>query len=194
MGLRERNATRTRRHIVDAATALFRDHGYDKTTMEDVAAHAEVSASTLYRYFPAKEDLVVGGLGDPAAMADVVRSRPVEETVETAAGHAVLDFVSRVVADPGPLGVHGLIDDEPRPRARLLDWMDEAFEALVAALADRAGTSRDDITVTSCAWLCVHLLQHLKVRGDDDPVASTRRAMAELAERGPLVPHVPDGQ
>ena len=52
MGLRETNATRTRAAIADTALALFLDRGYEETTMEDVAAAAQVGLSTLYRYFP----------------------------------------------------------------------------------------------------------------------------------------------
>lgn len=52
---------RQERHdtIVDAAMALFERHGYEQTTMEEIAAEADVSAPTLYRYFPKKSQLLV---------------------------------------------------------------------------------------------------------------------------------------
>lgn len=57
-GLRERKKVRTRNDIVESATRLFLDRGFDATTMDEIAAAAEVSRSTLFRYFGTKESLV----------------------------------------------------------------------------------------------------------------------------------------
>src|SRR5690242_9983551 len=59
MGLRELKRERTRRLIADKAFELFSDHGFGRTTVEQIAAAAEVGPSTLYRYFPTKETLVL---------------------------------------------------------------------------------------------------------------------------------------
>lgn len=59
MGLREVKRERTRRLIADKAIELFVDHGFGRTTVEQIAAAAEVGPSTLYRYFPTKETLVL---------------------------------------------------------------------------------------------------------------------------------------
>lgn len=48
----------TRDVIVDVATQLFLDQGFDGTTMDQVADHAGISRRTLFRYFPSKVDLV----------------------------------------------------------------------------------------------------------------------------------------
>jgi TetR/AcrR family transcriptional repressor of mexJK operon len=50
-------STRKRRVIVDAATALFLQHGYLGTTMDQIAACAAVSKPTVYKFFPDKEQL-----------------------------------------------------------------------------------------------------------------------------------------
>jgi AcrR family transcriptional regulator len=57
-GLRERKKTRTRNDIINAATRLFVTKGFDQTTMDNVAEAAEVSRSTLFRYFGNKEAMV----------------------------------------------------------------------------------------------------------------------------------------
>lgn len=47
-----------RERIVDAAFALFDEHGYDGTTVDAIAASAGVSRSTFFRLFAAKDDVI----------------------------------------------------------------------------------------------------------------------------------------
>jgi AcrR family transcriptional regulator len=58
-GLRERKKQRTRDHIRETALRLFADQGYEATTVQQVAEAADVSLSTLFRYFPTKAQLVL---------------------------------------------------------------------------------------------------------------------------------------
>lgn len=85
--LRERNKRRTRARIIDTAIRLIGERGFDGSTVEEIAADAEVGKGTIYNYFLTKEEIVV------AFMADVERraqehlqrfspaSRPVEEAL-----------------------------------------------------------------------------------------------------------------
>lgn len=63
-GLRERKKQRTRAAISDAALQMFLTNGFDAVSVMDIAAAAEVSKRTLFKYFPAKEDLVVQRFAD----------------------------------------------------------------------------------------------------------------------------------
>jgi AcrR family transcriptional regulator len=58
-GLRERQKADRTGRILDAASRLFRDQGYDAVRIEDIAAAAEVSPGTCYNYFSTKGDLLL---------------------------------------------------------------------------------------------------------------------------------------
>lgn len=54
----ERKKSHTRQKIVQAALPLFQQHGFDATTMEQIAEQADVAKGTLYNYFPVKEAIL----------------------------------------------------------------------------------------------------------------------------------------
>ena len=54
---RRRDSAATRQALLDAATALFAERGYDRTTVRDIAARAGVNQALLFRYFGSKEAL-----------------------------------------------------------------------------------------------------------------------------------------
>lgn len=56
---RSTKGERTRERILEAALALFRDKGFDKTTMRDVARASDMSLGAAYYYFASKEAIVL---------------------------------------------------------------------------------------------------------------------------------------
>jgi len=62
---RQRKKTATRDRIRASALRLFREQGYDATTVEQIATAAGVSHMTFFRYFPAKEDVALSDSYDP---------------------------------------------------------------------------------------------------------------------------------
>jgi AcrR family transcriptional regulator len=54
---RRRDSAATRQALLDAATALFAERGYDRTTVRDIATRAGVNQALLFRYFGSKEAL-----------------------------------------------------------------------------------------------------------------------------------------
>jgi AcrR family transcriptional regulator len=71
-GLRERKKQRTYDAIQRSALSLFLSQGYASTTMEEVAAAAEVSPSTVFRYFRSKADLVITDAWDDKVQASLL--------------------------------------------------------------------------------------------------------------------------
>ncbi len=55
---RERKKEATRKRIVDAATRLFAEHGFDAPTVDEIAEVADVAKGTIYNYFGTKEELL----------------------------------------------------------------------------------------------------------------------------------------
>ena len=77
LGLRERKKAKTRALIQEHALRLFREQGYDETSIEEIAEAAEVSPSTVFRYFPTKPDLVIYDDLDER-MIEAFRAQPPE--------------------------------------------------------------------------------------------------------------------
>jgi AcrR family transcriptional regulator len=63
-GLRARSKKRRRGEVLNAAERLFREHGYERTTIEDIAGASEVSIGTIYAYFGSKGG-ILGALMRP---------------------------------------------------------------------------------------------------------------------------------
>jgi AcrR family transcriptional regulator len=76
-GLRERKKRRTRASLIEAAADLCLRNGYDATTVEQIAAAADVSPRTFSRYFPTKVSVVAAITDDlDALMAEAMERQP----------------------------------------------------------------------------------------------------------------------
>jgi AcrR family transcriptional regulator len=147
-GLRERKKARTRAAIREHALRLFRSQGYAATTVEQIAAAAEVSPSTFFRYFPTKEDVVLRDDLDermfeafeqlPASMSHVAALRTaIREAIATLTPAEWAEF-----REATALGM-----SIPEVRARMMDELTRTIDRGAEALARRTGRSPQDLVV-----------------------------------------------
>jgi AcrR family transcriptional regulator len=140
--LREQRKAETRRLLESAALRLFVAHGFDATSVSQIAEEVGVSHMTFYRYFPTKESVVLDDDYDPL-IADVIAAQPHDlppvERVRRALGAAMPEVVA---ADLDRLRVRvGLILATPSLRASYFE-QNQALVALIAEALSRRPRAR----------------------------------------------------
>ena len=152
---RQRKKTATRGRIRASALRLFREQGYDATTVEQIAAAAGVSHMTFFRYFPAKEDVVLSDDYDPliaSAIAQTPANWPVIRRIRT-----VLADGLRLIYDTDRDTLFDqvkLIVATPALRDRL--WADQIatqqliLQALSAGQDEQRPSFQTRVTVAAC--------------------------------------------
>jgi len=189
MGLRERKKARTRAAIQDHALRLFRERGYDETSVEDIAEAAEVSPSTFFRYFPTKEDVVLYDAFDPI-LIEAFLGQPADlspiEAMRVAMRTALSDSTGGWLSQQRERAV--LLMAVPELRRRMLDEFVVAMEPFAEALAKRVGRPADDFAVRNIvsAVLGVGLGAWLYAGSDQDYLDWFDAALAHLEAGLPL--------
>jgi len=100
-GLRERKKAETRQQLMYVAIRLFADRGFDRVTVEDIAAAANVSPSTFFRYFDSKAGAVFGLA--PRRLAELsaaIETRPANTSVLDVGHDYWVSQVRGILADP----------------------------------------------------------------------------------------------
>jgi AcrR family transcriptional regulator len=162
-GLRARKKRRTRQAISDAAIALILDRGFDKVSVADIAAAAEISKPTLFAYFPTKEDLVLDRIDDHRdEAARVVAQRGDQPPLAALHAHhrALLDArdpVTGLCDEPDSVRLREIIYGTPSLAAHLLRYAARSERALADALVRTAGVDEVTAAIAAAAINAVQL-------------------------------------
>ncbi|MER7806570.1 TetR family transcriptional regulator [Streptomyces sp900116325] len=147
-GLRERKKLKTRTAIRRSTYRLIAEQGYDATTIEQIAEAAEVSPSTVFRYFATKEDIVLTDEYDPLLEAEI-RKRPADEPPLRSVRFVVTEALAALLAteEEEVRRRTRLMVEVPAIRARMSEAMSDTAKGLARVLADRSGRGADDLEV-----------------------------------------------
>ena len=147
-GLRERKKLKTRWAIQAHALRLFEAQGYEQTTVDQIAAAAEVSPSTFFRYFKTKEEVVLQDEYDPMLTA-IIAGAPAELNPLAAIRYAVVAGLDTLAPEEHAklLARVRLIAAEPALRTRTYDNISAQVDVMAVPIASRLGVSPDDFAV-----------------------------------------------
>jgi AcrR family transcriptional regulator len=149
IGLRERKKEQTRLQIAETARLLFLERGFDAVTVAEVAREVDVSAGTVFNYFPTKEDLFYSGMElFEEQLIDGVRNRPAGESVLAAFRRVVLEGIPRLARDDTAdviATAARIVGSSRSLQARERELVARYTEELAALIAEETRRPADDV-------------------------------------------------
>jgi AcrR family transcriptional regulator len=152
-GLRERKRQQTRERLTRAAMALFLERGFEATTLDDIAAAADISRRSFFHYFASKEDVVFAWHEEiTSALIAAVAARPRDESMLAAAENAI-SAMARQIEPNEAIAMACLKRDNPALQARDQVKYEKLERALADALAKRAGHKTEKLQARLVAMI-----------------------------------------
>lgn len=183
-GLRERKKQRTREAIIESATRLFLEHGFEGTTVADIAEAAEIAPRTFFGYFATKEDVVFHDFDEVfASLERRIRERPAGESAFEAVRSWILTRDAEVGLDTAPERARrALIRSTPALAARDRVNMARFEDVLAAAVAEDLDVPAGSLRPHLVAAAAVAALDALSQRTDAGAAAPPTDTAAVLDE------------
>jgi AcrR family transcriptional regulator len=178
LGVRERKKLAARTALTDAALRLFRENGFDATTVNDIAHLADMSPRTFFRYFDTKEDVVFQDAPRHLeALREFLRARPAGETKTAALRAALITFAEMLERERDELQLRAQLSSSARTLAEraaveLQNWRLALTEELMQRPGNRDHTRCQLLAAAGVSVLTVAI----KLRTETD------RALPELTE------------
>ena len=180
---RQQKRARLRLDLMRAAVDLIKEHGFDGTTVEQIAARAGTSPATFFRYFKVKEDVLFGdtaerlqALRERLAAAD--RSLNPVLVIEQAMAEQLMNFAS-FEDEHIERECLEIWATEPGPRRRYMEIVVEWEAVLADYLADRWGIRATDSRCRLTAMVVITVIRDALEAG-----AAGKDAAREAIERG----------
>ena len=198
LGLRERKKQRTRATLIDAAVELCERQGFERTTVDQIAAIADVSPRTFSRYFATKDAIAVALIDEAIshAAAHLARQPSDISHLEALRRSYVAMYNDTKTAPPGALSAGRMmctvriIMTSPALRQAALEYRPHAVNV---ELAKRLGVDLENrrLKLVSAVWGSIIMTaladfseegvdwEHL---GIDDIVAELEATFAEFMD------------
>jgi AcrR family transcriptional regulator len=144
VGLRERKKRQTKDRLEAVALQMFEERGFDAVTVDDIAAAANVSPRTFFRYYPSKADVLSKDVAETmeSLVADL-ESMPPGEPALAAVGRVLMAYADESDSLPRlqrQRSIVHIVTEAPHLAPGLLGKMASKHEELTAAIARRRGT------------------------------------------------------
>jgi AcrR family transcriptional regulator len=184
-GLRARKRQQTRERLTRAAMALFLERGFEATTLDDIAAAADVSRRSFFHYFASKEDVVFAWQeAFSVVLMAAVAARPATESMLAAAENAISAMARQVDANEA-IAMACLKRDNPALRARDHLKYEKLEQALAEALGKRAGGKAERVQARLVAMIATGAMRvgqevWTNEGAHEKPEASVKRVFAAI--------------
>ncbi len=183
--LRDRKRLLIQEDIMAVALRLFRERGYEATTVDDLAAASGMSRRTFFRYFPSKEDVLAGkwtAMGEGIVVA--LMERPADEEPWTSLRASLAGVVDHY-ADPArradSYALDEVVDSTPSLRAAFVAKVDILAEALSAVLVSRGVAEvRAQMLARACGAALTVAMRQARATGAEGIADDLDRAMGVL--------------
>lgn len=152
--------------ITGVAMELFLAHGFDQTTIDQIAATAGISRRSFFRYFGTKEDIVLGNLADQGVLVrDILEAIPASVAPWDAL-RVAMRRLDDLVKEPGDvLKISKMMYETPSLRARSIEKHLRWQELLVPNIRTRLGIASDDETDPGADAIVASAISCLDVAG-----------------------------
>jgi AcrR family transcriptional regulator len=188
-GLRERKKQAAMNRIQEKALDLFDEHGFPNVTIEEIAEAAEVSPSSIYRYFGTKEQLVLWDELDVEfldAAGDELSSGPPVQALRNALAEAMARFYEGNEALAQRKTRYAM--EEPALRPALLEATEEFSRQVVEGLRRATDPPMDDfeaeVTAAAMVWAMMAASRHWHRTGYGAPLRDVLERALDIVERG----------
>ncbi len=173
-GLRERKKRATRQALQHAAVQLFREHGPDSVTVDDICTHAEVSPRTFFNYFTSKEEVLVPWDRETVSRtAARIPDRPADEPPLEAAHSVLSQAIDTAMAGPTWRDQALVLREHPKLIKRILTASRAMESSLVDGLVVRTERTPGDAYVRLVAATAITALRvSIQAWQEDESAAS----------------------
>lgn len=162
-GLREMTRRAVRAQISETAMAMFVARGFDETTVDEIATAVGISSRSVFRYFPSKEDMVIGNLEKIGeSLVESLEARPPKESPWVALRYAMDKHLADLNNDDGTLlATSVMLSNTPTLQAALANKRTSWVDSLVPNVTRRVqGPARvrelQARAITSAAMACLN--------------------------------------